>query len=82
VKKKKIYRQNIFLQVLSFIAAKNNTLRRFVNTLSDRLVINDPADDFNQEPIGRFFLKQHQNLLSSRPGGWVERSHSLLSQWR
>jgi len=37
VKKKKIYRQNIFLQVLSFIAFKNNTLRRFVNTLSDRL---------------------------------------------
>ncbi len=39
-KKKKIYRQNIFLQVLSFIASKNNTLRRFVNTLSDRLVRN------------------------------------------
>jgi hypothetical protein len=42
-KKKKIYRQNIFLQVLSFIASKNNTLRRLVNTLSDRLAIADPA---------------------------------------
>jgi len=43
MKKKKIYRQKIFLQVLGFIASKNNTLGRFVNTLSDRLTISDPA---------------------------------------
>ena len=37
--KKKIYRQNIFLQILTFIASNNNRLRWFFNTLSDRLAL-------------------------------------------
>jgi len=43
VKKKEIYLHNIFLQALAFIVFKNNILRRFINTLSDRLVWNGSA---------------------------------------
>jgi hypothetical protein len=56
MKKKKIYRQNIFLQVLIFITGKNSTLRRFVNTLSDRLAIADPASGMVLVPLSKFLL--------------------------